>query len=46
LLLFDAFVAFRNKLTLRSKQHRMNEKWIFGLIFATAIFVICWLLLL
>jgi hypothetical protein len=45
-LLFDSFVALRNKLTLRSKQHRMNEKWIFGFVFVTAILAICWLLLL
>jgi hypothetical protein len=32
-------------LTLRSKQHQANQKWIFALIFVAAIVAICWMLL-
>jgi hypothetical protein len=38
-------MKLRNDLTLRNKQHRANQKWIFALIFVGAIAVICWLLL-
>jgi hypothetical protein len=38
-------MTLRNKLALRTRQHRTNEKWLFGVIFVTAIVAICWLLL-
>jgi hypothetical protein len=38
-------MSFRNNLALRSRQHRINQKWLFGFIFVTAILAICWLLL-
>jgi hypothetical protein len=38
-------MEFRNNMTLRSEQHRRNEKWIFGAIFVTLVLAICWLLL-
>ena len=38
-------MSFRNNLALRSRQHRINQKWLFGFIFVTTILAICWLLL-
>jgi hypothetical protein len=38
-------MTLRNNMTLRSEQHRRNEKWIFALIFVVAVTAICWLLL-
>jgi hypothetical protein len=38
-------MTFRNKLALRTRQHRANEKWLFGFIFVAAVLAICWLLL-
>jgi hypothetical protein len=45
LVLFDSRMTFRNNLTLRSKQHRRIEKWVFGVIFVVTIMAICWLFL-
>jgi hypothetical protein len=38
-------MELRKNMTLRSEQHRRNEKWIFGAIFVAAVIAICWLLL-
>ena len=38
-------MPLRNKLTLRTEQHRTNQKWVFGVIFVAGVVAICWLLL-
>lgn len=38
-------MSLRNNLALRSRQQRINQQWLFGFIFVTAILAICWLLL-